>query len=72
MSFENLSTEVLYSVVSKEKSPCPEDPTVQKPQKWNYNRHKTKGIVMAQVIIYPLRLRSDIYLIQNLWTWAHE
>jgi len=60
MSFENLSAEVKGTLqcVHQRKSPCPEDPTVQKPQKWNYNRRKTKWIVMAQVIIHPLCLHS--------------
>lgn len=62
----------LYSVFSKEKSPCLEDAVVQKPQEEDRNQHKTKRIVMAQRIINPLCLYSDIYLVQILWTWAYE
>lgn len=62
----------VYSVLSKEKSPCLGDTMVQKPQEEDCSQPKTKGIVMAQRITYPLCLHSDVYLIQILWTWAYE
>lgn len=72
MSIENLSAEVHSTLqcVLQKKSRCLEDSMVQKPQEEDRNQHKTKGIVMAQRVIYPLCLHLDIYLVQLLWTWA--